>query len=153
MSVGRIKMGSIETFCLLRYWNIDKPKFIKILNHNFMLNWFKWFDKKIRHFFLLKVFQYPQTKICSRGWSVSKLPICKLASLAFLIKKIKSLRARADQEQLFVCIHQKSQNLTLLYDFFSLTLFYLTKKERKVLYLALISTSHMIYPSSMIVSL
>ena len=28
--VGSIKYGGLETFCLLTYWNILRPKFIKI---------------------------------------------------------------------------------------------------------------------------
>ena len=42
----------IETFCLLRYWNILSSTFIKILNYIislwiiFILNWSKYFDKK-----------------------------------------------------------------------------------------------------------
>ena len=55
MCVGTIQMGSIETFCLFRYRNHDKSKFIEIFNHNF-INWFKYLDKKTRQFLCLKCF-------------------------------------------------------------------------------------------------
>ena len=45
--VGRYyKNGDFKTFWLLRCWNIYQSKFTKILSHNFMINWFKYFDQK-----------------------------------------------------------------------------------------------------------
>ena len=41
---GSMQIWGIETFCLSRYSNIYKPSLIKILTHNFMINWFKYFD-------------------------------------------------------------------------------------------------------------
>ena len=67
MCVGSIWHGGTETFCLL------SPNFIKILNYVkslciiFVLNWFKYFDQKNQTIFYPKMFQYSQTKICSRG--------------------------------------------------------------------------------------
>ena len=72
--VGSMRHRGIETFCLLRYWNILNPKLIKILNYIqslsilFMLNWFKYFDQKLSKNFSVpsdqnisteKMFQYP----------------------------------------------------------------------------------------------
>ena len=58
--------GGIETFCLLRYWNILSPEFINILNYInsickfFILNCFKYFEifwqKKNRRANLSKFF-------------------------------------------------------------------------------------------------
>ena len=42
--VGTIQLGGTETFCLLRYWNIYKSN---ILNYNFMINQFKYFDQNL----------------------------------------------------------------------------------------------------------
>ena len=56
MYVCSVQYGGIETFCLLRYWNILSSKFIKILNYVkslciiFMINWLKYFDQKSANF-------------------------------------------------------------------------------------------------------
>ena len=64
------------------YWNIlprevlkhFKFKFIKILNHNFMINWFKYFDLKNRQFLSLKCFNTLRPKYFPWG----KLFMCYL---------------------------------------------------------------------------
>lgn len=82
--------GSINTLCPLgyilvwSYWNIlplevlkhFRSRLIKILNYNFMLNWFKYFNQKNQTIFMLKIFQYPHTKLCLRGQYVSIPPNC-----------------------------------------------------------------------------
>ena len=49
MNVGSIENRGIETFFFL------KSKFIKILSHNFMIHWFKYFDQKLYSFYASNV--------------------------------------------------------------------------------------------------
>lgn len=49
--IGSIQIGSIAKFCLLRYGNIYKSKFIKVLNHKFIINRFKYCDQKLDIFY------------------------------------------------------------------------------------------------------
>ena len=76
MCVGNIQYWRIETFCFIRYWNILSSKSLKILNYIkslciiFMLNWFKYFDKKPN--LLSKNISIPSGKICPKGQNISK---------------------------------------------------------------------------------
>ena len=78
--VSIIRHWGIKTYCLLRHQIILSPKFIKILSYIkflciiFILNWFEYFDQKIREFLSKKV-SIPPDQYMSKGARCFNIPM------------------------------------------------------------------------------